>query len=500
MASSQPEGELQQPSPVLESPPRDLPPLANVPALPVTPQGAGRQEVPVKHAARSCCCCFPPAQTKADVASMCRTNALETTMGSPRDKQRFEAREANREIWEPVCNLLWTADGDRWSTFTRLLVFLHAVALVNGAFNLYALLQMWEHRLLFGVMIPIVAFSWFILYASLKAARRDGYFVRMCSFLPATDDQIAACRKFARCLVACCTAYIIVWAVMVGVAITGLSDFDIKLKLNQYGGHGGTWVGVTNLCLDITSGVAFMLPLLLFLYLLRTSSSVAIVAAQYVVSEIDRADQDVETDVSEALRCRIGPWVQTLVEEMLMPLSKCWSLAVAVNVLSLVGIAFVSLTTLIDVNTPKQAYYEALGSVIFAPLCACLIVYSPAKVTTVCEDIRYALNELRTAGVGTGEGMVHSDTDANIRVIETWLSQLNRNQGPGFLLFGKVVNKRLVLTFASKVAGYVVVVVQALQQLQPQQGPVAAVDEQLGIGTYTMTITAQGTTIVGPTN
>jgi hypothetical protein len=185
---------------------------------------------------------------------------------------------------------------------------------------------------------------------------------------------------------------------------------------------------------------------------------------------------------------------------MLMPLSKCWSLAVAVNVLSLVGIAFVSLPTLIDVNTPKKAYYEALASVIFAPLCACLIVYSPAKVTTVCEDIRYALNELRTAGVGTGEGMVHSDTDANICVIETWLSQLNRNQGPGFLLFGKVVNKRLVLTFASKVAGYVVVVVQALQQLQPQQGPVAAVDEQLGIGTYTMTITAQGTTIVGPTN
>eukprot|EP01043_Picozoa_sp_COSAG02_P080097 COSAG02_NODE_18873_length_913_cov_0.928747_1_plen_198_part_01 len=198
MASSQPEGELEQPSPVLSSPPRALPPLANVPASPVTPQGAGQQEVPVEHAAR-CCCCFPRAPSKADEESMCRTNELKT-VGSPRDKQRFEAREANRKIWEPVCNLLWSADGARWSTFTRFLVFLHAVALANSAFNLYALLQMWEHRPLFGFMCILIMFSGFNLYAALKAARRDGYFVRMCSFQQATDEEIAACRNFARCL------------------------------------------------------------------------------------------------------------------------------------------------------------------------------------------------------------------------------------------------------------------------------------------------------------
>ena len=127
-----------------------------------------------------------------------------------------------------------------------------------------------------------------------------------------------------------------------------------------------------------------------------------------------------------------------------------------------------------------------------------IVVYSPAKVTTVCEEISYSLNELRTAGVGTGKGVVHSDTDANICVIETWLSNLNRRQGPGFLLFGTVVSRRLVLTVASKVAGYVTVAVQALQQLQTPQSPVTVVDEQLGIGTYTMTVTGQGTSIVGP--
>ena len=73
--------------------------------------------------------------------------------------------------------------------------------------------------------------------------------------------------------------------------------------------------------------------------------------------------------------------------------------------------------------------------------------------------------------------------------------------GPGFLLFGTVVDKRLLLTLASKVAAYVVLAVQALQQLQqPQsaQAPDVAAGNRLGIGTYVLNITEHGVTIVGP--
>eukprot|EP01043_Picozoa_sp_COSAG02_P008146 COSAG02_NODE_254_length_26937_cov_16.503950_25_plen_500_part_00 len=498
MVDSTPGGELQQPSPVATSPPRVLPPLVDVPPSPATPQGAGEQEVPVKHASRRSCCCgtrHDEDQSRNDVV-----HELKVNTGSPRDKQRYEAREANRVIWEPVCNLLWTTDGSRWTMFTRILVLAHIVALANSTFNLYALLQMWEHRLEFGLTGVVVLFSGFLVRVLLKVAHRDGDFVRICSFIPASDADLAATRNFARCLMTCAGVCVMGW-VLALVLVFGSSymDSETKLQLDQYGGHGGTWVGVTNFALDLsTFCCVFLPPFLLFLYMLRTSSAVAVAAAHYVVSEIGDADEDVETDVSEALRCRIGPWVQTLVEEILVPLSKCWSAAVAASVLSFLGLAFASLPTLIDATASAESHAQALQTVILCPLCAVAIVYSPAKVTTVCEEISFALNELRTAGVGTGAGMVHSDTDANICVIETWLSNLNEKQGPGFVLFGTVVNKRLLLTVASKVAGYVTVAVQALQQLQAPQGPVGAVDDQLGIGTYTMTVTGQGTSIVGP--
>jgi hypothetical protein len=73
--------------------------------------------------------------------------------------------------------------------------------------------------------------------------------------------------------------------------------------------------------------------------------------------------------------------------------------------------------------------------------------------------------------------------------------------GPGFLLFETVVNKRLLLTLASKVAAYVVLAVQALQQLQQPQSKQAqdvAPANRLGIGTYVLNITEHGVTIVGP--
>ena len=167
-----------------------------------------------------------------------------------------------------------------------------------------------------------------------------------------------------------------------------------------------------------------------------------------------------------------------------------------------VGSSFLNLPTIIDVNSTTAEAQEAVFSCIFMGLCAVAVVYPPALVTTVCDDIKLMLNELRTAGVGTGHGMIDYETDANITVIETWLCNLNRGQGPGFLLFGVVVSKRFVLTVASKVAGYMAIAVQALQKLQPQSAMVDtivdATDNQLGIGMYQLNITEHGVAIIGP--
>lgn len=171
-------------------------------------------------------------------------------------------------------------------------------------------------------------------------------------------------------------------------------------------------------------------------------------------------------------------------------------------VASFVGVSFLNLPTIIDVNSTPVEAQEAVFSCILMGFCAVAVVYPPALVTTVCDDIKLMLNELRTAGVGTGHGMIDRETDANITVVETWMCNLNRGQGPGFLLFGVVVSKRLLLTVASKVVGYVAIAVQALQKLQPQStavdGVVDAADNQLGIGMYQLNVTEHGVTITGP--
>lgn len=497
MAASN-EGELLRPSPVATSPSGSLPTNAGASPAPATPKGRGElQDVPVKHVSRLCCCVIrggTGVQAKADVAT-----ELWASSASPRDKQRHEAREANRLIWEPVSNLLWTTNGARWSTFARMVVLLHVVGVANGAFNLYALSRTFERRLEVGLLILPFSLSCVVGYIILKAAHpHDGVFVRMCSFCPGSEKQFATNHKVARWVMIACT-FTCVGAVALVIVYLAVDTFgNPKLERDQYGGYGGTWVGSTNFVLDLVLVCPMSVVFMTFLYLLITSSSVAVAAAEQVIAAIDRADQDVEADVSEMLRCTVGPCVQTLVEEILVPLSTGWGFAVAVSVVSCLVLAFVSLPTLIDVNSSPDDFSNALAIAISGSLSAVGLVYPPAMVTTVCEKISYGLNELRTAGVGTGKGMIHSDTDADICVIETWLSNLNRGQGPGFLLFGTVVSRRLLFTVASKVAGYVAVVVRALQEVQPQHGPVAVVDDQLGIGVYTMTVSAQGTSIVGP--
>eukprot|EP01043_Picozoa_sp_COSAG02_P044280 COSAG02_NODE_3941_length_6006_cov_2.687997_1_plen_177_part_00 len=173
-----------------------------------------------------------------------------------------------------------------------------------------------------------------------------------------------------------------------------------------------------------------------------------------------------------------------------------------VRVVGCVVLSFLNLPTIIDVNSTPAEVQEAIFSTIFIALCAVAVVYPPALVTTVCEDIKLMLNELRTAGVGTGHGMIDHATDANITVIETWLCNLNRGQGPGFKLFEVVVSKHFVLTIASKVAAYGVIAVKALQKLQPQSTTADGIwdvsKNQLGIGMYQLNVTEHGVNIFGP--
>eukprot|EP01047_Picozoa_sp_COSAG01_P013143 COSAG01_NODE_610_length_14860_cov_222.563647_2_plen_115_part_00 len=94
--------------------------------------------------------------------------------------------------------------------------------------------------------------------------------------------------------------------------------------------------------------------------------------------------------------------------------------------------------------------------------------YLPSTVTSRCNDVLTALNDLRTQGRGSGKGMVHQDLDADITVIETWMQNLNEGQGAGFTVATIVLSKSLLAQIASKLAVYGAVAVRLLSSLQSQ--------------------------------
>jgi hypothetical protein len=120
-------------------------------------------------------------------------------------------------------------------------------------------------------------------------------------------------------------AMISVALICVTLFSSALDITDKRLQPGEYGGHGDRWIGLASYTLDVVAGMWIAVPTtVLFVYTLQLASSVSVTAARYVVEEIDKADRDVETNVTEALRLEIGPCVQTLVEEILLPLSSGW--------------------------------------------------------------------------------------------------------------------------------------------------------------------------------
>eukprot|EP01043_Picozoa_sp_COSAG02_P000307 COSAG02_NODE_5_length_66751_cov_63.939148_53_plen_102_part_00 len=101
--------------------------------------------------------------------------------------------------------------------------------------------------------------------------------------------------------------------------------------------------------------------------------------------------------------------------------------------------------------------------------------------------------------------MVDRVTNDHIVIIETFLSKLNKGQGPGFVLFGKVVSKAVLITIASKAAGYGGLVIQALTSLQVDdihaavtEADAAAELAGLPTGSYNLTVTNSSITIADP--
>jgi hypothetical protein len=206
------------------------------------------------------------------------------------------------------------------------------------------------------------------------------------------------------------------------------------------------------------------------------------------------------------LRTEIGPDVQTLVEETLVPLSEGWSLSVAVSVVVWLLFAGLHVPAVLSPTTTPEVKADAYVGMASAFIFAILIVFQPALVTTKCEKIERELNELRTRGTGSGQGMVDVTTNDHVVIIETFLSKLNKGQGPGFVLFGKVVSKAVLVTVASKVVGYSSLLIQALTSLQigdihdatvPDDDPAAAL-AGLPSGSYNLTVSNSSITITDP--
>ena len=101
--------------------------------------------------------------------------------------------------------------------------------------------------------------------------------------------------------------------------------------------------------------------------------------------------------------------------------------------------------------------------------------------------------------------MVDRVTNDHIVIIETFLSKLNKGQGPGFVLFGKVISKAVLITIASKIAAYGGLIIQALTSLQVDaiHGAVtdadsAAESARVLTGSYNLTVTNTSSTIGDP--
>ena len=101
--------------------------------------------------------------------------------------------------------------------------------------------------------------------------------------------------------------------------------------------------------------------------------------------------------------------------------------------------------------------------------CSVLLTLIPlAMVSSRAQDTLTALNECRTIGIKSNEGIIDSDLklSARIRVIEDYLQNLNKGQGPGAVLLEVVVDTKLLKAIAVTLWGSGAVAMSHVVELQ----------------------------------
>ena len=96
------------------------------------------------------------------------------------------------------------------------------------------------------------------------------------------------------------------------------------------------------------------------------------------------------------------------------------------------------------------------GSILIGCLPLC-ILYNPASVSSICDDMLDQLNDISFLG-----DEKHKDRCTHMRHS---LMNLNRAQGLGFQMFSTVIDKRMLAKIATGLAGSSVTVITALVAL-----------------------------------
>ena len=333
-----------------------------------------------------------------------------------------DRREANRAVWGGLSGALWTdEERPRWTKLAWCSVVAHGVFLLTGLWELYAFfVARWEKRLIYGCFILMAIMMALLLRALLKTSHpQRGALVVVSSFRTSTEKELKEYRQTRWLFTGFGIFFMSALIFTLVGGLFGLPDvtaLDPRLHADNgtatdlYGGHGGTAEAKALFAAE-TIAMIFTFPCMMgFLYSLNAASGVAMYAAVAVVDDIDEADNDAEANVAAVVLEQIGPSVQTLVEEVLVPLSSGWSLSVAVSVSCFLFFAVLNVPVILDPLEPEVQKSQVYFMAGFCCLYSFWIVSGPAFVTTKCADIASELNELRTTGKGSGKGMVHRDT------------------------------------------------------------------------------------------
>lgn len=420
-----------------------------------------------------------------------------TELSSPRQRERERARQANLPAWFSVSASLWTDGGKglkpRLSWVGRLGYVLTLLYVVSCVWKLALFIDGQIRQISFVAIAPAAALGVFLLRFTTKCLHpQAGALGSMFSFQPLKAEVLAGLRKKQKICVAITVSFA---AYHVTNLILNPSMLERLERLLHW--------PLAVLWVDSLLQIGFFACLMAFVYTLVAASQVACEAAIVVKKAVRLADKDMEAGT--ALASVIGPRLQMLVEEVLRPLADSWGLPVALVVANLL---LYSLLAVPDIIAPKEPGddVEALSNSCITFCLALMVVYPPSMVTTHCDAVRRELNELRTAGDGSGQGMVDRDTADAIHTIELWLGNLNEGQGPGFVMGGKVVSRAYLVAIGTKVATYAGLIIQFLSKLQTsldedvgahrqQTGNLSNATVVLGnlpLGSYNLTATAEG--------